>query len=259
MKKQIAIVHYNTPELTEACILSIRKVGCNWPVTVLDNSDKRPFKVKMKGVTVIDNTKGQIIDFDEELERYPDRCWDMAKMSNYGSAKHMMSVQYLWTVLTGGFILVESDVLITKPFDFLWDEQYAAVGKAQWFRVRRIEKDRLLPFLCYMNVPLLIENGAKYYDPERCWALQPGGMQNPANWYDTGASLLEDIIKTKPQLIGKLYPDLEKCYLHYHGGSWHGNDLNNQTEWLRKNETLWKTKEPKGKPIAKKRANKKGQ
>ena len=67
MKKQIAIVHYNTPELTESCILSIRKVGCQWPVTVLDNSDKRPFKVKMKGVTVIDNTKGQIIDFDEEL------------------------------------------------------------------------------------------------------------------------------------------------------------------------------------------------
>ena len=240
MKKQIAIVHYNTPELTESCILSIRKVGCQWPVTVLDNSDKRPFKVKMKGVTVIDNTKGQIIDFDEELERYPERCWDMAKKSNYGSAKHMMSVQYLWTVLTEGFILVESDVLITKPFDFLWDEQYAAVGKAQWFRGRRIEKDRLLPWLCYMNVPLLVENGAKYYDPARCWGLQPGGMQNPNNWYDTGAPLLEDIINTKPQLTARLYPDLDKCYLHYCGGSWRGNDIKQQAEWLSKNEAYWK-------------------
>ena len=50
MKKSIAIIHYNTPELTEACILSIRKVGCDWPVTVLDNSDARPFSEWMKGV-----------------------------------------------------------------------------------------------------------------------------------------------------------------------------------------------------------------
>ena len=41
MKKRqtIAIVHYNTPELTEACIMSIRKTGCQWPVVVFDNSD----------------------------------------------------------------------------------------------------------------------------------------------------------------------------------------------------------------------------
>ena len=37
-KKTIAIIHFNTPELTEACILSIRKQGCDWPVVVFDNS-----------------------------------------------------------------------------------------------------------------------------------------------------------------------------------------------------------------------------
>lgn len=237
--KTIAIVHFNTPELTEACILSIRKVGCQWPVTVLDNSDKRPFNVKMNGVTIIDNTKGQIIDFDAELEKYPDKCWDMAKRSNYGSAKHMMSVQKLWELLPDGFILVESDVLITKPFDFLWDENFAAVGKAQWFRGRRIEKDRLLPWLCYMNVPLLTANGAKYYDPERSWGLQPGGMKNPNNWYDTGAPLLEDIIKTKPQLTARLYPNLDTYYIHYCGGSWRGNDFEQQKAWLEQLRDLW--------------------
>ena len=50
MKKSIGIIHYNTPELTETCILSIRKVGCDWPITVLDNSDARPFSEWMKGV-----------------------------------------------------------------------------------------------------------------------------------------------------------------------------------------------------------------
>lgn len=237
--KQIAIIHFNTPELTEACILSIRKVGCTWPITLLDNSDKRPFDKEMDGVTVLDNTQGQLIDFDAELQKYPDRCWELASRSNFGSAKHMMSVQKLWEILPDGFILIESDVLIVQPFEFLWDETYAACGKVQWFRGRRIEKDRLLPWLCYMNVPLLVENGARYFDPERCWALMPGGMKNPNNWYDTGASLLEDIIKTKPQLNARLYKDLDKYYVHYCGGSWRTNDIKSQSDWLKQHESLW--------------------
>ena len=239
-RKTIAIVHYNTPELTEAAIMSLRRVsGKTYDVVILDNSDKRPFTVKMPGVKVIDNTEHKCINFDAELAKFPHKCWDMAKKSNYGSMKHMMSVQYLWSVIPEGFILMESDVLIRENFDFLWDEQYAACGKVQWFRARKIEKDRLLPFLCYMNVPLLVENGAKYYDPERCWALQPGGMQNPNNWYDTGASLLEDIIKTKPQLSARLYANLDKYYVHYTGGSWRGNDLKAQADWLKTYQSLW--------------------
>ena len=93
MKQTIAIIHFNTPELTEACILSIRKHGCEWPIVLFDNSaditapagtngndpkeettiKARPFKKKMKGVKVIDNTKGQVIDFEQFLSLYPDR------------------------------------------------------------------------------------------------------------------------------------------------------------------------------------------
>ena len=68
MKKNVAIIHFNTPELTEAAILSIRKHGGeDYEVTVFDNSDARPFTKKMAGVTVIDNTLGQVIDLDAEL------------------------------------------------------------------------------------------------------------------------------------------------------------------------------------------------
>ena len=245
MKKSIGIIHYNTPELTEACILSIRKVGCDWPVTVLDNSDARPFSKRMKGVKVLNNRKQQLINFDEELALYPDKCWEMACKSNYGSVKHMMSVQYLFDVLPEGFILVESDVIITQPSEFLWDEKYAACGKVQWFRGRNKEKDRLLPWLCYLNVPLLTANGAKYYDPSRSWALQPGGTSNPNNWYDTGASILEDIINTKPQLTARLYPNLDKYYVHYCSGSWRDADIKRQAEWLTKYEKYWS--KPNGK------------
>ena len=237
---KIAIIHYNTPELTEAAVLSVFKHGGKkYEVTILDNSDKRPFKKKIKGVTVIDNTKGQVIDFDAELAKYPDKCWDLAHLSNYGSAKHIMSVQKLWELLPEGFILMESDLLLRKDIAFLWDEKYAACGKAQWFKGRRMEKDRLLPYLCYMNVPLLVKNGAKYFDPKRCWALQPGGAKNQQNWYDTGACLLEDIIRTKPALVARLYPNLDQYYAHYNGGSWRQNDLESQKAWIEKHKELW--------------------
>ena len=239
-KKQVAIIHFNTPELTEAGILSLRKqTGMRYDVTVFDNSDRRPFTAKMDGVTIVDNTKGQLIDFEKELAKFPDKCWELAHKSNYGSAKHIMSVQKLWELLPDGFILMESDILLTKNINFLWDEEYAACGKAQWFRGRTKEKDRLLPFLCYLNVPKLTANGARYFDPARCWSLSPGGMANPANWYDTGASLLEDIIKTKPELVARLYRDLDHYFVHYTGGSWRQNDVENQKAWLEANKPLW--------------------
>jgi hypothetical protein len=113
--KQIAIVHYNTPELTEACILSIRKVGCDWPVTVLDNSDQRPFTRRMKGVKVLNNRKQQLVNFDQELAKYPDKCEDLSYKGNFASVKHMMSVQYLFGVLKDGFILMDSTFLSPSP------------------------------------------------------------------------------------------------------------------------------------------------
>jgi hypothetical protein len=129
MKKQVAIVHFNTPEITEAAIWSLRKHGGeDYEVFVFDNSDERPFlAAKQRGtmhgkVTVFDNTKGQIIDFEKELAKYPDRddrigC---AKGCSYGSDKHMMSVQKLWELLPDGFVLMDSDVLIKENIDWMF-------------------------------------------------------------------------------------------------------------------------------------------
>ena len=167
-QKTAAIVHYNTPELTQATILSLRKHGgMLWRVVVFDNSDKRPFTTTLEGVEIIDNTKGQIIDFEQELAKYPNRQNRFAKVSGYGSVKHMLSVQYLWSVLPDGFVLMDSDILLTRDINFLWNEQFAACGKVEWFERNSKEKNRLCPFLCYMNVPKLTANGARYFDPQR--------------------------------------------------------------------------------------------
>lgn len=238
MKQQIAIIHFNTPELTEACVKSIRKHGCFWPITILDNSTERPFTAAMKGVTVLDNTKGKIVDFDAELAKFPELNRGFGKASHYASTKHEISVQKLWELLPDGFILVESDVLIKKDISEMWREEFAAAGGIQEPRGYRYMHARLLPMVCYMNVPKLTKYGAKYFDPKRTFGLF-ADADDTNNWYDTGAPLLEDIRKTKPELVTLVYKHITHFYEHYRHGSWAANSLQEQQNWLKQHRDLW--------------------
>ena len=252
-QKTIAIIHFNTPEVTEACILSIRKQGCQWPVVVFDNSSERPFTHKLNGVKVIDNTHGEVIDFDQMLSMYPNRCEQLGiyKGSVFGSAKHIMTVQKLWELLPDGFILVESDILVKGDITQLWKEQYSFCGYVQRNRDgNRFKVPRILPMLCYMNVPKLTKEGARYFDPDRCWALKPD-INDRTNWFDTGACLLDDVLRMRPRLKG-LHVDIRLLVEHYGGGSWKPDNLKAQAEWLKRHEDLWDTpRENKSKATSK--------
>ena len=237
-KREVAIVHYNTPELTEAAILSLRKHGgMDYHVTVFDNSSQRPFKVSMKNVTVIDNTKGQVLNLDMELARF-NKC---AKTdNNWGSDRHMMSVQKLWELLPDGFLLMDSDVLIKKNVDFMFEAgDMVAVGHVQDPQPgNRYRIGRLVPMLCYINVPMCVKRGLKYFDPERSWMLHSPDMGDRQNWYDTGASFYEDIHKHKGGAHGRRI-DIRPLMEHYQKGSWAKSDLKQQAEWLNKHHQLW--------------------
>ena len=135
---------------------------------------------------------------------------------------------------------MDSDVLLKADVGFLWDEKFAASGRVCFYRGRRLEADRMLPYVCYLNVPLLTEHGVGYFDPERCWGLQAGGTKNRRNLYDTGASLLEDITKTKPALWWRNWKELEGMYVHYGAASYHRNDAEAQKAWLEEHAELWK-------------------
>lgn len=241
-QKEVAIIHFNTPELTEAAVLSIRKHGGgDYHITIFDNSDQRPFTKRMRGVDVIDNTKGQIIDFDKELEAYPerDRSIGCAKGCEFGSAKHMMTVQALWEILPEGFVLMESDILLKANIDEFFSEQYSVYGYCQKSHPHNpFGIGRMLPMLCWINVPMLKQEGAKYFDPQRTYGLLPGGRENRNNWYDTGSVLLEDILKARPRLIGR-HIDIRKFVEHYGSGSWANNDIQRQTAWLEQHRDLW--------------------
>lgn len=238
-ERNVAIVHFNTPELTEACIWSIRKHGGeNYKVTVFDNSDKRPFTAKMDGVKVIDNTKGQIIDFAAELAKYPDREPASASVNDWGSDKHMMSIQALWDIIPDGFLLMDSDILLKSSVEHMFREEYCAVGHVQEPQPgNHFGVGRLVPMLCYINVPLCKKAGLQYFDPERAWMLKPG-MGRRSNWYDTGASFLEDLRAHKNGARG-LRIDIRPLMVHYKCGSWQRNDRKAQDSWLAQYRGLW--------------------
>ena len=239
-QKTVAIIHYNTPELTMAAIGSLLKNGGGpFRVVVFDNSDTRPFE-GATNVQVFDNTKGQIIDFEKELEKFPerDRSIGCAKGCEFGSVKHMMTVQKLWELLPQGFVLMESDILIKKNIDEFFREEYSVYGYCQKAQPHNpFNIGRMLPMLCWMNVPMLTREGAKYFDPTRTYGLLPGGRQNRNNWYDTGAVLLEDILTKRPRLKG-YHRDIREFVEHYGSGSWAKNDLNQQMAWLEAHKNL---------------------
>ena len=243
MRKTVAIIHFNTPELTMAAIGSLLKNGGGpFRVVVFDNSDQRPFE-GATNVQVFDNTKGQIIDFDAELAKYPerDRSIGCAKGCEFGSVKHMMTVQKLWELLPQGFVLMESDILIKKNIDEFFREEYSVYGYCQKAQPHNpFNIGRMLPMLCWMNVPMLTREGAKYFDPTRTYGLLPGGRQNRNNWYDTGAVLLEDILTKRPRLKG-YHRDIREFVEHYGSGSWKGNDLAQQMAWVEAHRNLLPT------------------
>ena len=236
-KREVAIVHYNTPELTEAAILSLRKHGgLYYHVTVFDNSSQRPFKVQMKNVTVIDNTKGQILNFDMELARF-NKCANTT--NNYGSARHMMSVQKLWELLPDGFLLMDSDVLIKQNVDFMFQTDKVAVGHVQDPQPgNRFRIGRLVPMLCYINVPMCLKCGLKYFDPDRAWMIHSNDPADRRNWYDTGAAFYEDIHNHKGGAHGRRI-DIRPLMEHYQKGSWQRSSLKQQAAWLNQHEKLW--------------------
>lgn len=238
--RQVAIVHYNTPELTEAAILSLKLHGGeDYNVTVFDNSDRRPFTKAMDGVQVIDNTSGQVIDFDAELAKYPEREPRFAMQSNYGSFKHILTIQKLFELLPDGFLLMESDIIIKQSVDHMFDYTHGTVGHIQTGAIAHNPHniDRLVPFLCFINVPMCRKCGVSYFDPMRCWALQKG-EQTRGNWYDTGASFLEDIRSHKNGING-LRIDIRPLMDHYHGGSWKIDNLKQQLEWITQHRQYW--------------------
>lgn len=224
------LVNYNTTQLTTCACLSILKQHPDAKFIIFDNSDKEPFvNNDLFDLEYIDNTKGQIINFDIELKKYPNRTIAQQKSAgvNFGSAKHCMSIQWLINYLNDPIILCDTDILLKKKIDFI-DDTKLCVGD-----VSDLHKDkniyRLIPFITYLNIPLIKKFKIKFFDGKRMHGLTTGR----GFYYDTGASFYEDLMKFDKKSFKKI--NFNDYIIHFKAGSWKTFDKN----LLLENKKLW--------------------
>ena len=228
MKKKVCIVHYNTPEITEAVVKSVWKHTPDCEITVFDNSDERPF-VPMKGVTVIDNTKGQICDFDKWIASYPNA---RPTVCNNGSEKHMWSVEYMFEHSDEGFVLLDSDALVKEDITPFFDESVAWVGQwedrpVNWNHVRR-----LMPYCLWINVPMCKKHSITFMKEGQIFMVSHTGPP----WYDTGATLYHDCLKAD---LPNREVEISKYVEHLVGGSQNARLKKAWRSWLAKYRYLY--------------------
>jgi hypothetical protein len=232
--KTVCIINYNTPELTTAAIMSLDKHTPGCKVVVFDNSDNhKPFYLydgghKLSNVEFYYNVRGSLINFKGMLQDFPDR--EPSPDNDYASFKHCYTVHCLTQILREPFILMDSDVLITQDITPLWDETQVFVGQVKPHRSRFGTVERVLPQLCFINVPMMRENGVTYYNPQKMFALS---HRRPDNAYDTGAWFLEDC---RNHALPYRKIDISDYCIHLGHASWKNKDAK---AWLKEHEDLW--------------------
>lgn len=230
----VVIVHFNTPELTQALLMSIRKFARKEVrVTIFDNSTTKPFP-ETEGVRIIDNTRGQLIDFKKFLAGYPERFGDDEKRNDWASAKHSKTIDYCFDLFPDGFILMDSDILLKQDFTWMADKRFAWAGWRRVYQTPYGNKERIWPFLCWINVPMLREKGIRYFNEEHIWKLMPG----PGAYDDTGSWLLQ---ASQEAGLSGMEVYIDDYMVHFGSASWGKTHSRkeNQDEWLRKYRALW--------------------
>ena len=129
MKKNVCIVHYNTPYALTCLIKSINMHVNDAYIYIFENSDKDKFINTFDNVKIFDNSEGQIINFEKILEQHPEHY--KGTLNNYASFKHCISIQKCIELIDENFVLLDSDVLIKKDFSDLYQEDNIFVGDIQ--------------------------------------------------------------------------------------------------------------------------------
>ena len=238
-KINILIIHFNTPRLTECLVKSLNKFTPNSNIYIFDNSDKFPFKAKFDNVTIFDNTKGGIIDFDKWLEKYPRRFESGGKLNKWGSAKHCLSVEKCMSLIDGNFILIDSDVIIKRDISGLFLPQYIYVGEV--YLPKWLNRHRVLPYICFINNNECKKHNIHYFDENRIHGLKKEDKHKDCEKYDTGASFYQDCGNLPAKKIA-----VSDYIVHFGGASWVKEKKTTKAivhytaeQWLRKYAKYW--------------------
>ena len=204
----------------------------NAVIYIFDNSSDKPFTAKFDNVTIFDNTKGQIIDFEKWLEKYPNRVKSNGRTNNWGSAKHCYSVEKCMELINDNFILLDSDVLLKKDISPLFEEDKLFVGEITFQPQSTIR--RILPFICYINVKMCKEKGVHYFDENFMHGLY---ITPTSDRFDTGGGFY---LSAKEHAHRAIICD--DYIVHYRHGSWDKKGYiqkYSHEEWLQINRKYW--------------------
>ncbi len=177
----ICIVHFNTPLLTECLVKSINKFTPNSKIYIFDNSDKFPFIYRQDNIVYFDNTKGQIINFNEFLNKYPNKTPRYYKANKCASAQHCYTIQKCIELIDDNFILLDSDVLLKKDITELFNDDYIFIGEIGHAHNSYL---RVFPWLCYINVQKCKELNINYFNDQYMLGLN---TNKECDWFDTGS------------------------------------------------------------------------
>lgn len=239
-KHIVCIIHYNTPKLTQCGIRSLLKHTKVDKIVVFDNSDKLPFMMKNKQfvadhgniISVVDNTHGQLINFNRWLSTFPNK--GPSPGNDYGSAKHCISVQWIIDHIDEPFVLMDSDVLIRRDITDFWSHPDCAwVGEVGENVKQRFGYDirKVQPFLCYLNVPLLRSHAIRYFNPAYMWNLTTVA---PNHRYDTGAWFYKAVGEARLPVYNVSLCD---AIFHLTHASWRDRK---PMEWLDEHKEVWR-------------------
>lgn len=231
MNKNVCIVHYNTPYVLTCLIHSINKHVSNTKIYIFENSDKDIFVNTFDNVKVFDNSKGQILDYETILEKYPERHLTPSAKRKWGSFKHCLAIQKCMELINEPFILMDSDVLIKKDFSNLYQEDKIFIGEIE--KISKYFELRVAPYLCFINVNKCKEYNINYYNDD-ILGLKLNKDKRLAN--DTGCHFYKNSKKYKHGLI-----TLNEYIIHYGEGSLNLFENNKPTllEWINNNRNLW--------------------
>ena len=215
-KVSFFVVNFNTKKLITLLIASIHKnvTSFDYDIWVFDNSDHEKLELDSSwtDVHVIDNTRGQCIDYAKELPKYS-KGLDGTKVVGWISLRHGLALQYALEDprISDDCILLDSDVMVLRDLDWINSDMICigTMEKKDWH-------PRLVPFLCYINKRFYREYHLKYVDEFRFLGVK-GRDGRMCFDYDTGGSFLEDAMRADRNKC-KFIDIFDYC-IHFGSGS----------------------------------------
>jgi len=139
-------------------------------------------------------------------------------------------------IINDDFILLDSDILLKSDISSFVNENYIYTGEIIQQPLSTIK--RVLPFICYINVPLCKKKNIHYFDENHMHGLF---VTQNADWYDTGASFFLNTNKLHYREIL-----LDDFMVHFKAGSWMNEALkakkatnSSPINWLLQHKSLW--------------------